>query len=124
MLNSFYQYVQRINEEGPPPPPGGDAGGAPPPGGDPSAAGGAPPGGDPMAGLGGGGGMGGGADPMGGGAGGGAQAPRAAIKVTTVWDAIRNVLGKDAEHKDGVKKPHHGNNAPKKDAPKPKSLMQ
>jgi hypothetical protein len=69
----------------------------------------------------GGGGMG---DPMGGGAGAGGAtpAPKAAIKVTSVWDVLRNSLGHEAERKEGKKSspPPQG----KKESPKPKSLIQ
>jgi hypothetical protein len=78
-----------------------------------------------MGGMGGGGGMGG--DPMGGGAGagGGTPAPKAAINVTTVWDAIRGVLGKHAERQEGVRKPHHkSDDDQEKQKSKLKSLMQ
>jgi hypothetical protein len=132
MVKSFHEYLRRINEEGPPPPPPGGAGGGPPP------AGGAPPppGGDPLAGggMGGppppGGGMGGppmpGGDPMGG-AGGGAPGggTRKGINITTVWDAIRDVLGNHAERQSGLQQ---HTNTPKNDKPqgdkKPKSIIQ
>lgn len=118
-----------VNEAGPPPPPPTGAEASPPdPNTPPTGAGGMPPpGGDPLSGLGGmgggggGGGLGGGlGDPMGGG--GGGEAPRAAINVTTVWDALKGVLGKNADRQEGVIKPHHKNQ--EKEPTKKKSLIQ
>lgn len=119
-MMTFHKYLLKLEAGELPPPPGGDAGGAPPGGGAPP-----PPGGDAM----GGGGMGGppppGGDAMGGGAGGAPQGTRKAINVTTVWDAIKEVLGKDAHREINAGKksspPRDDGNSDKK---KPKSLIQ
>jgi len=108
---SFRQWLRNLNEDAPPPPPGGDpsGGGAPPPPG-------GPPGGDPMGGPPGG-------DPLGGG---GQPMTRKAIHVTSVWEALKQALGKDAEKTDegGKRKPESESRKRDIDSKKPKSLIQ
>jgi hypothetical protein len=119
MATSFKDYLRKLNEEGPPPPPpAGGAAGAPPPGAPPP---GPPPGSDPLGGM-----PPPGGDPLGGGAPGAPPGgTRKAVNVTTVWDAIRDALGGDAEHKPTAgqpPKPQNHNAA--KEMKKPRSLSQ
>ena len=127
-MKTFHKFLLQLEQN---PPPGGAAP-PPPPGGGADPMGGAPGGGPPPTGGPGGlgGPPGGGLDPLGGGPGGmggggaGQQQPRTLINVTTWEDALKTVLGKDAEMKPND--PSHRSEGEIKfhKQSKPKSLIQ